>query len=147
MEKIKISFDPTDTWNREEFRNLITNMKNGWYDKDCKVEYELWIITTNDNSNYINTLATQLDIPEERVILCVDNTTKVGQIVTNADIHLDIDQIIVNALISTTIAGILVDNKIAYEAIGFKYVADITKWTKAILRERMDDGCEKTKPC
>jgi hypothetical protein len=44
MEKIKISFEPTEAWNREEFRQLIYNIKNGLYN-DSRIEYELWIIT------------------------------------------------------------------------------------------------------
>lgn len=147
MEVIKLSFEPTDAWNREEFRHLIYNIKNKLYDKDCQYEYELWIITTNDSTTYINALASQLDIPTDRVILCVDDTTKVGQIVLNTDIHLDINQSIITALNPTTVAGILVDNKIAYQAIGLKYIQDITRWTNAILRDRLTDEGEKIKPC
>lgn len=144
MEKIKISFEPTEAWNREEFRQLIYNIKNGLYN-DSRFEYELWIITINDSLSYINTLAQQLDIPNNRVKMCLNDTTKVGIIVANADIHLDIDQVIITALTPTTVRGILVDRKIAYPAIGLKYIQDLDKWTAIILRERNND--EKTDPC
>lgn len=144
MEKIKVSFEPTEAWNREEFRQLIYNIKNGMYN-DTRFEYELWIITTNDSLPYVNALAQQLDIPNARVQMCLNDTTKVGIIAANADIHLDIDQVIITALEPTNVRGILVDRKIAYPAIGLKYIQDLDKWTAIILRERNNN--EKTTPC
>ena len=147
MEKIKLSFEPTESWLNQDFRDLITQIKNGKYN-DCDKEYELWIITTNDNLNYINTLATQLDIPTDRVQMALNNSTKVGLIVLNSDIHLDNDQSIINTLRPNTTVesvGILVDRKIDYPGMGFKYIKDLNTWTTVILRERSD--YEKTKPC
>lgn len=141
MEKIKLSFELTDIWNRVEFRQLITNIKNKMYDT-CDLEYELWIISTNDNPTFVNTVADQLEIPSDRVILCADDSTKIGQIAINSDIHLDGYQLIITALNVTSVHGILVDNKIAYDAIGYKYVQDLDRWTKIILRQRSGGNIE-----
>jgi len=146
MEIIKVSFDPTEAWNREEFRNLIklirTESMDGWIlDEDNNrcgktFEYELYIITSNTNSVYINVIAGQLDIIPERIIMCVDDDTKIEEIILTSDIHLDYNQIIITALENTAVKGILVDNKIAYQAIGLKYIQDLNKRTMEIVRER-----------
>ncbi len=143
MEKIKISFEPNEIWNNGDFRQLIKAIKENDY---CSkgFEYELWIITTNDTLNYINAIANQFEIPSDRVIMCLNDTTKVGLITLNTDIHFDGEQTIITALSPTSVVGILVDRKVDYPAIGLKYVKDLDTWTTAILRDR--DG-EKTKPC
>lgn len=143
MEKIKISIEPTEIWNNGDFRQLITDMANGKFN-DCDKEYELWIITTNDSLPYINALASQLNIPTERVQMCLNDSTKVGIIVLNTDIHMDGEQTIITAVNATTAVGILVDRKIDYPGMGLKYIKNLDTWTEAILRER---NGEKTKPC
>lgn len=143
MEKIKISFEPNEIWNNGDFRQLIKAIKENDYCSK-EFEYELWIITTNDTLNYINAIANQFEIPSDRVIMCLNDTTKVGLITLNTDIHFDGEQTIITALSPTSVVGILVDRKVDYPAIGLKYVKDLDTWTTAILRDR--DG-EKTKPC
>lgn len=143
MEIIKLSFEPTEIWNHQDFRDLITNIKNGNYN-DCDKEYELWIITTNDSLPYINALATQLDVPTDRVQMCLNDSTKVGIIALNSDIHFDGEQTIITAVNATSVVGILVDRKIDYPGMGLKYIKNLNTWTEAILRERNGD---KTKPC
>ena len=145
-EKIKISFDPTEIWNHEDFRQLIKGVKEKTY---CDFEYELWIITTNQSLPYINALAEQLEIPNERVKMCLNDSTKVGIITLNTDIHFDGEQSIISTLrpnTSVETVGILVDRKIDYMGIGYKYIKDLDTWTIAIIREG-GDACEKTKPC
>ncbi len=148
MEIIKISFDPTDIWNQEDFRQLIKAIKENDY-SHLGFKYELWIITTNDSLNYINAIASQFDIPSERVQMCLNDSTKVGIIILNSDIHFDGDQVIINTLRPNTTllpVGILVDRKIDYPGMGLKYIKNLDTWTMAIMRERGDE-CEKTKPC
>ncbi len=143
LEKIKVSFEPTESWNHEDFRQLIKGVKENDY---CSkgFEYELWIITTNDTFNYINAIAQQFDIPSDRVLMALNDSTKVGLIVANTDIHFDGEQTIVTALDPTTSVGILVDKKIDYPGMGLKYIKNLDTWTMAILRDR--DG-EKTSTC
>lgn len=143
LEKIKISFEPENIWNHEDFRQLIKGIKENDY---CSkgFEYELWIITTNDSLNYINAIAQQFDIPSDRVQMCLNDSTKVGIIALNTDIHFDGEQTIITALNPTTSVGILVDRKIDYPGMGLKYIKNLDTWTVAILRER---NGEKTKPC
>lgn len=148
MEKIKISFEPTESWNHEDFRQLIKGIKENDY-SHLGFEYELWIITTNDSLNYINAIASQFDIPSERVQMCLNDSAKVGIIILNSDIHFDGDQVIINTLRPNTTllpVGILVDRKIDYPGMGLKYIKNLDTWTMAIMRERGDE-CEKTKPC
>lgn len=141
MEKIKISFDPTEIWNHGDFRQLIKGIHENTYPT---FEYELWIITTNDSLNYIKAIADQFNIPQSRTLMALNDSTKVGLITLNTDIHLDGDYTIINALEVTKTRGILVDRKIAYRAIGLKYIKDLDTFTMIILRER---NGEKTEPC
>lgn len=143
LEKIKISFEPTDIWNHEDFRQLIKGIKENDYSSKG-FEYELWIITTNDSLPYINAIASQYDIPTTRVQMALNDSTKVGLIVLNSDIHFDGEQTIITAVNATTTVGILVDRKIDYPGMGLKYIKNLDTWTMAILRER---NGEKTKPC
>lgn len=135
MEIIKVSFEPTDAWNREEFRQLIYNIKHKFYD-NCNVEFELWIISTNENPLYINTIASQLDIPSNKVILCTDDTTKVGQIVLNTNIHFDTEQVIIDPLDGKVVWGVLVDRKLDYQKLGLKYISNFGRFSEIILKER-----------
>ena len=144
MEIIKVSFDPNEIWNHGDFRQLIANISNGFYN-ESRFEYELWIITTNSNLNYINAIARQLKVPVERTIMALNDSSKVGLITLNSDIHFDVEYTIIHALDPTTVKGIFVDRKIAYPAMGLKYIQDLDKWTAIILRER-NDG-EKITPC
>lgn len=144
MEIIKISFDPTEIWNHGDFRHLITNINNGFYD-DSRFKYELWIITTNNSLPYINALADQLKIPTERTLMCLNESSKVGLITLNTDIHFDSEYTVIHALEPTKVKGIFVDRKIAYPAMGLKYIQDLDKWTAIILRER--NNGEKVQNC
>lgn len=143
LEKIKISFEPTEIWNHEDFRQLIKGIKENDYSSKG-FEYELWIITTNDSLSYINAIAQQFSIPSDRVIMCLNDASKVAVIALNTDIHFDGEQTIITDVNATTSVGILVDRKIDYPGMGLKYIKNLDTWTIAILRER---NGEKTKPC
>jgi len=138
MEKIKVSFEPTDIWNHEDFRQLIKATKENDYSSKG-FEYELWIITTNSSLIYINAIASQFDIPTDRVVMCLNDTTKVGIITLNTNIHFDGDQVIITTLDPTPVVGILIDRKIDYPGMGFKYIKNLDTWTTAILRERNEN--------
>lgn len=142
MEKIKISFEPTDIWNHEDFRQLIKGIKENDY-SHLGFEYELWIITTNDSLNYINAIAQQFNISSDKVIMCLNDASKVAVIALNTDIHFDGEQSIISTLKPNTIVdavGILVDRKIDYPGMGLKYIKNLDTWTMAIMRERNGDA-------
>ncbi len=143
MEKIKISFEPSELWFHEDFRQLIKAIKENDYSSKG-FEYELWIIATNPNLVYVNAIASQFNIPSDRVLMALNDSTKVGLIVLNSDIHFDGDQKIITAVKVINAVGILVDRKIDYPGMGLKYIKDLDTWTTAIIRER---NGEKTEPC
>lgn len=142
MEKIKISFEPDTIWNHEDFRQLIKGIKENDY-SHLGFEYELWIITTNDSLNYINAIAQQFNISSDKVIMCLNDASKVAVIALNTDIHFDGEQSIISTLKPNTIVdavGILVDRKIDYPGMGLKYIKNLDTWTMAIMRERNGDA-------
>jgi hypothetical protein len=74
--------------------------------------------------------------------MALNDSTKVGLIVANSDIHFDGEQSIISTLKpNTTIdaVGILVDRKIDYPGMGLKYIKNFDTWTTAIMRERNGD--------
>ena len=74
--------------------------------------------------------------------MCLNDSTKVGIIILNSDIHFDGDQVIINTLRPNTTlqpVGILVDRKIDYPGMGLKYIKNLDTWTMAIIRERNGD--------
>ncbi len=141
MEKIKISFEPNEIWNNEDFRQLIKALTENDYSTKG-FEYELWIITTNSSLAHINAITTQYNIPNDRVLMALNDSTKVGLIILNSDIHFDGEQSIISTLKPNTTVdavGILVDRKIDYPGMGLKYIKNLDTWTMAIMRERNGD--------
>ena len=59
--------------------------------------------------------------------------------------HFDVEFTIIHALDPTYVKCIFVYRKIAYPAMGLKYIQDLDKWTAIILRER--NNGEKITPC
>ena len=144
---IKFSVEITDTMNRLDFREFCKIIREKKY-IGTGFEYEMWIITTNNTINYVNVIAEQLEVPSTRIVLCTNNTTKVGQIVSNnMDMHLDADYEIINALNATPVKSIMVDSKLDYQLVGNLYITHFGKFTEIILRERAEANGEKVWPC
>ncbi len=71
--KLKISFEVTDIWNREEFRELIKLLfRDPVTGCKCEVEQdqiEMFLISNNDSTPYIQTIGKQLGLDSAHIIV------------------------------------------------------------------------------
>ena len=104
MNKKKVSFEITDNWNIESFRNFIKLLLSD------DENYEVFIISNDDSSAEIVTVGNNLGLPNSNVIICNFTNDKIQAITdNNIDIHLDNLQSFVMLVDETTDAyGILV---------------------------------------
>jgi len=90
-QKINISFEVTDNWNKGEFRELIKHLLN------YPERYNVYIISNDDSSAYIQSVANTLkilvpdwNINDDHTIIVgftVDKINAINQY--NIDIHMD----------------------------------------------------------
>lgn len=130
MNKYKISFEVSDNYNNGGFRNFVKYLLS-----DSK--YEVFIISNDDSSTYINAIAQVLNIPTDHVKICNFSDDKLNQIsVNDIDIHFDNLQSFVILVDNTTNAyGILVssaENKFNSEP---QYMTDFNQILKQIDRD------------
>lgn len=76
MDKIKIGFEITDSWNKADFREFIQLVVKN-------TNYDVYIISNNDTSAYILSVGAQLDLPSNRVIITNFTADTVQAIVDN----------------------------------------------------------------
>jgi hypothetical protein len=84
MTKLKISFEITDNWDIEGFRNFIKMLLS----EDAN--YEVYIISNDDSAINITTVGTNLGLDQSNIIICNFTQDKVNAIDNNnIDIHFD----------------------------------------------------------
>lgn len=140
MDKLRISFELTDSWNREEFRQLIRIMMFSpiTYCKRPDTQIELFIISNNDSSAYVYKVATQLGLNDgTHTILCNFRQDKVDACVNNnIDIHFDSDSLTITMLEPTLTEGILVRSIVDYYHTTMKYITEFEDVLKTIIDEK-----------
>ena len=114
MKKLKISFEITDNWSKDDFRQLIKKLIFLQLDDICDkdIELEIYIISTNDSSFYINKVANSLEIDSNHTIICNFTQDKITAI-NDLDINVHFDNIytIVELIdVETDCYPVLVDN-------------------------------------
>lgn len=106
MDKIRIGFECTDTWNRDDFRNFIKQLLK----EDDK--YEVFLISNDDTTAYIMHIGQSIGIPEGNIIIVNFTVDKIEAIQNYAiDIYFDNLQYVVEQVETTTSTyAILVDS-------------------------------------
>lgn len=80
---INVSFEITDNWEIEGFRNFIKLLMSD-------DNYNIFIISNDDSSAYINRVGANLGLPTSNIIVCNFTNDKVQAVIdNNIDIHLD----------------------------------------------------------
>jgi hypothetical protein len=140
MNKVRISFEVTDSWNREEFRQLIRIMMFSpiTYCKNPDAQIELFIISNNDSSAYVYKIANQLGLNDGvHTILCNFRQDKVNAcIANNIDIHFDSDSLTTVMLEPTLTNAILVRSITDPYHVTMKYVVEFEDVLKTIINEK-----------
>lgn len=143
MEKLKVSFEPTKSYNRQEFRDFLKRLS---YDDPCetceKFNIELYLITANSSSVYINAIAKQYNLDAGHTIIVGTIVDKIQTIKDlNIDIHFENNQEDVNEInVQTNAYSILVDSTIDFYMLGFKYITKFNNILKIKAREEKEDN-------
>lgn len=129
--KIKISWEVTDNWNKVDFRAWIK------YLLSLEDIYEVFIISNDDSSSYILRIATELGLDSQHTIITNFTNDKVQAITDNhINIHLDNLQSFVILVDSTTEAyGVLVDNHLSRYYVKSQYIIDFETAQKLVERD------------
>lgn len=129
--KIKISWEVTDNWNKVDFRAWIKYLLSS---EDI---YEVFIISNDDSSSYILRIATELGLDSQHTIITNFTNDKVQAITDNhINIHLDNLQSFVILVDSTTEAyGVLVDNHLSRYYVKSQYIIDFETAQKLVERD------------
>lgn len=104
--KIKVSFEVTDNWNRGDFKKLIKDIVD---DSDS---FELYIISNDNSSMYIQTIGQIIGLPDDKVVIVSFRQDKIDAI-SNLGINIHLDNLldVVTLVDETTDAfGILVNS-------------------------------------
>lgn len=136
--KIKISFEITDNWQLGDFRSVIKVLQTNPAEYNPYVEeFEIYIISTNIDNTYFNSVATaaNIDANHRFQVLTVDD--KLQAIRDNQiQIHLDnLNPTVIRVENETDAWGILVDFKRDYYNVEPLYSRYIRDRVWAILRE------------
>lgn len=139
MNKLKIAFDPATTWDYELFRNLIKDMFND------NLEIDLYLVTTNDDSTFINDVAIEIGGMEtNRIFQLADTNTLINTLANNNIlIFLSPDNQVVTDIYNTIplllnynnitgCEGILVGNILDTFKLQPKYITILQFWIKQI---------------
>lgn len=82
--QIKVSFEVTDNWARDDFRIFVKELQKR------PESYDIYIISNDDSSAYIYSVARVLDLDTDHVIITGFTNDKVAAVAANnIDIHLD----------------------------------------------------------
>ena len=101
--KYKISFEISDNWNIEGFRNFIKLLLSD------DENFDVYIISNDDVAGYINKVGESLNLDNSHIKICNFTDDKIQKIEeNNIDIHLDNLQSFVILLEPTNTHGILV---------------------------------------
>ncbi len=137
--KLRVAFDPTTTWDYLGFRDLIKDMVGD------SSEIEVYIITTNTDTDYIDDVALEAGgIESNRIFQVADNQTVITTLANNQillyltaenELVVDVNAAIPLELVLNDITGcqaILVNNILDANKLQPKYVTMLQFWIKQI---------------
>jgi len=139
MSKIKIGFEITDMWIKEDYRNVIYALQDNPQKIDKRLtagDVELFLISTDDSSTYIWATGARIGLDTDHTIACATTAAKLAAIETNkVQIFLDDYNPTVMSIDedSEYADGILVDSKRDYYTINAKWYSQLVGMVKRLL--------------
>lgn len=129
---IRVSFEVSDNWNRMDFRGYIK------YLLSLENEYDVYIISNDDSSVYINRIGAELNLDSDHVIVCNFTTDKIQAITDNQiDIHFDnLQSFIILVDSSTDAYGVLVIGNLNRYYVKSQYIVDFEIAQKLVEKDR-----------
>jgi len=132
--KLKLAFDIEDTWNYETFRELIHILLTE--DDD----FEVYLITLNTDTQYINSIVTNMDINPNNVYQETSDNNIITRLNTlNINIYLQADNELVEAVNETSTTptrAILVNSIPDRYKLQPMYITNLEFWFKQIKNDQ-----------
>lgn len=132
MGKIKIGFNPDDAWDYQTFRDLI---RESIVEDD---EIDTYLITTNSDSTYIDSIVEVLGMNSNNVYLVASDTDIIQEIENKGiQIYLSDDFQLIESVNenSTNCVGIVVSSIPDRYKLQPKYITDLNFWIKQIKKQ------------
>lgn len=82
MRIVKIAFNTTETWNRDDFQKFITSVN-----EDGKLDKKFYILTTPDQAKQADVIKTQLNLDSTQVFTNVITYTDIVNKISELDIN------------------------------------------------------------
>lgn len=128
----------TDTWNRDEFRQLIklilfnpTSVCN-----TPTQDFELFIISNNDSTAYIQSIGLTLGLDSAHIIVVAFRQDKVDAVEDNAiDVHFDSDQLTIDMVEALDTQAVLVRSLQDGFNMRMKYITEFHNILKNVISE------------
>lgn len=133
MDKLKVSIELEESWNREDFRLFSKQLAQN-------ESIELYIITTVDDEDIVDAAQAYLDLEDSHVIEVATDALKLDEIEDKAvRIHLDNDPDFANTLYDTIgRVGVYVSQRWDYYNSQLRYVTDFDFRVKQIIDAQED---------
>jgi hypothetical protein len=127
---IRVSFEITDNWEIEGFRNFIKILMSD-------DSYDVFIISNDDSSAYITKTGENIGLPTENVIICNFTADKTQAIIDNRiDIHFDNLQSFILLVDETTDAyGVMVTYNLNKYYLRPDYVITFERLIAQIIKD------------
>lgn len=131
MNKLRIAFDPTTIWDREDFRNIVKDLvKNP--------EVEVYIVTKNTSTSLINTVVSVSEMDPNKVYQVLNNDTVVTKLdMLQIQIYMSGDNPLIRLVDahSGSSTGVLVNDIVDNNRSQMMYITKLQFWIKTIARE------------
>ena len=130
---INVSFELTDNWEVEGFRNFIKILMSD-------DGYNVFIISNDDSSAYITKVGETIGLPESNVIICNFTNDKIQAITdNNIDIHFDNLQSFILLVDNTTDAsGVMVTHLLNKYYLRPDYVIIFERLIAEIIKDEQE---------
>lgn len=138
-DKIRIAFEPINTWNIESFRNLIKDL---YKESDC---YEISIISNSFDYDYLSTIKSE--IGDDVTISMYTNMDSLIEVLDTKEIDIYLNptesvRLFVEAMAIST-QGILVNEIMDTYLAQPKYITKLNFWIKYFKEgESLGKSCE-----
>lgn len=132
MGKIKIGFNPDNAWDYQTFRDLI---RESIIEDE---EIDTYLITTNSDSTYIDSIVEVLGMNSNNVYLVASDTDIIQEIENKGiQIYLSDDFQLIESVNenSTNCVGIVVSSIPDRYKLQPKYITDLNFWIKQIKKQ------------
>lgn len=126
--RLKLAFDPTGIWDREDFRNIIKEMV-------LNPDFEVYLITKNTVSSFISTVLSTAGMSENMVFQVVNDDAVVAKLdLLQIRMYMSADNPLIRLVDahSEWAVGVLVNNIVDNRKSQMMYITKLQFWINRI---------------